>query len=352
MNKPRLILHIGTHKTGTTGIQRFCSANRTTLLHQGILYPSYSLIQEKEHYAHHHMAHGLANKDTNWTFEKVRHMLQTAAEHCPRTGTVFLSAEPFYRHVLTANDRNPAYLADSEYWSARSRYIEVVSRALSGFDVEVLGVFRRQPNYFNSLYQEVVKVTRYKGSALEFYLMKRHEFDYMSQMEAWAAHFPRIRVLVFEDLAKEGSLVHNFLNIAIGRSLNLPEATAKANTSLHPSIIEFKLLLNSLPDNPAFATFSKVDAAALQKLEAYAIEQGMISAADRRHSYLSLPESQLLTISWKEANRQLRNKFFPEGSQELEKSSNPTDLQPTPKNLEIQTVSHLMAKLADLIKAP
>lgn len=35
----KLILHIGTEKTGTTSFQRFCHLNRDSLLQQGVLYP-------------------------------------------------------------------------------------------------------------------------------------------------------------------------------------------------------------------------------------------------------------------------------------------------------------------------
>ncbi len=36
----RFVIHIGTHKTGTSSLQTFCVANRRTLLDQGIYYPT------------------------------------------------------------------------------------------------------------------------------------------------------------------------------------------------------------------------------------------------------------------------------------------------------------------------
>ena len=38
----RLILHIGTHKTGTSSLQLFCRNNRKALLEHGIFYPKTS----------------------------------------------------------------------------------------------------------------------------------------------------------------------------------------------------------------------------------------------------------------------------------------------------------------------
>ena len=38
--RPRLILHIGTHKTGTSALQAALEAARPALLERGVLYPS------------------------------------------------------------------------------------------------------------------------------------------------------------------------------------------------------------------------------------------------------------------------------------------------------------------------
>jgi hypothetical protein len=37
---PRLVIHVGPHKTGTTSVQSTLHANRQALLRQGVLYPS------------------------------------------------------------------------------------------------------------------------------------------------------------------------------------------------------------------------------------------------------------------------------------------------------------------------
>lgn len=38
---PRLVLHVGPHKTGSTSIQTACAASRDALRHQGVLYPEF-----------------------------------------------------------------------------------------------------------------------------------------------------------------------------------------------------------------------------------------------------------------------------------------------------------------------
>jgi len=44
-----LIVHIGSHKTGTTAIQRFAASHRATLRERGLWYPSYEEIGRPEH---------------------------------------------------------------------------------------------------------------------------------------------------------------------------------------------------------------------------------------------------------------------------------------------------------------
>jgi len=344
MRKPRLILHIGSHKTGTTGIQRFCDENREILLQQGIFYPSYALIGEKEHYAHHSLASGLAGQDGDWTASKVCRFLKVVAERCPEGAQVMLSSEVFYRQLVCGGQRKSAFLTDHKYWQARRRYIEVVAHALDDFDVEIAAVFRKQPDFLNSLYQEVIKVTRFSGTAFELYLRKRHDFNYYAQIKTWADSFPRIRVLVFEDLLKGGNLIHEFLNTISTRTLSLPDDFSLKNPSLHPLVIEAKRQLNSRQFPSVQNAQGHVSSKNLRKLQDYALTRKII-AGTPKHSYLTPSEGCLLSLSCRTANAMLRNEYFPEGTHELEQyipSENLVDFRDV---RAVKTIKRLLAKI-------
>ena len=60
MSMVKIFVHIGTHKTGTTSIQKFARSNEEKLKMKGFFYPGYSILGKKEHYGHHHIAHALA----------------------------------------------------------------------------------------------------------------------------------------------------------------------------------------------------------------------------------------------------------------------------------------------------
>lgn len=317
MKKPRLILHIGTHKTGTTGIQRFCAANCEVLLREGIYYPSYALIGEKEHYGHHRIAHGLSGNDPDWPTAKVARFLKEVAAQCPEDGLVLVSAEPFYRHLIIEGKRKAAYLSDRDYWQVRKRFIEVVAAAFEDFEVELVAVFRKQPAYFDSLYQEIIKVTHFTGTPFEYYLMKRNELNYFGQMRTWAELFPNIRVLLFEELLKQKNLVRDFLNAATGKTLALPEVASTWNSSLHPLVIETKRRFNALPPGIAHAKPSTAIVKALENVQKYGLSKGLISDAPR-FTYLTPSEARLVGASCRTSNLLLRRRFFPDGSLELE----------------------------------
>lgn len=317
MKKPRLILHIGTHKTGTTGIQRFCAAHREALLREGILYPSYALIGEREHYAHHGVAHGLSGNDPDWPVEKVKRFLKEVATQCPQDGLVLLSAEPFYRHLIIRGKRKAAYLDDRDYWQVRRCFIEVVAAAFGDFEVEVVVVFRKQPAYFDSLYQEIVKATRFTGTPFEYYLMKRNELNYFDQMNTWGELFPNIRVLLFEELLKQNNLVGDFLTATTGKTLAFPAVASKWNSNLHPLVIETKRRFNALPPGAAHAKPSAAIVKALQEVQKYGLSKGVISDAPR-FTYLTPNEVRLVGSCCRTSNSLLRRRFFPDGSLELE----------------------------------
>lgn len=348
MTKPRLILHIGSHKTGTTAIQRFCGKHRDALFQQGILYPSYDLVQEKEHYAHLALAHGIAGLDERWPKEKIRLFMGKAAALCPEGGSVMLSAEPLFRHLIVVSRKMTKHLPDREYWLAKRRYIEAVAEVLQDFDVEVVAVFRNQNQYFGSLYQELIKVTRFSGTPFEFYLMKRHELNYFDQMEMWSACFPKVRVLVFEQLCQRGELVHEFLKIVSGKDLVLPAVADRVNTSLHPLIIETKRRFNMLPQNEGMG---RVDIREeLEQLQKFAFAKRLISPVSR-HSYLTDGEWRFLSLSCRSSNRALRQAYFPEEGTELENSPAPPPSIDVNDAKSQKIVNKLLARLLKILKS-
>ncbi len=64
----KIKLHIGTHKTGTTSIQKYFRKNENALRENKIWYPNFDIINQNKRYAHHELAHSIAGKSRNLTF--------------------------------------------------------------------------------------------------------------------------------------------------------------------------------------------------------------------------------------------------------------------------------------------
>lgn len=237
-----IFLHIGTHKTGTTTIQKAARKNETILAASGCLYPAYSLIGKKGHYAHHHVAHGLAGVPENrLNAEESKLFLQEVVRQTKNYDCALISAEPMYRHY---SDNQRVFENAETYWQVREEYISKVKDCFGPADVQVVLTVRRQADFALSLYQENVKVRRYSSEFPAFLEAHWYYFEYLKQIELWEKNFGSVKLFVFEDLVKDGNLVSNFFEALNGidtKSFVLPE---KTNESLCSDFLEFKRQMN------------------------------------------------------------------------------------------------------------
>ena len=94
----RLILHPGSPKTGTSGLQNFLDRKRAVLFTQGYLYPKAAIPTETDtargHHAiaqHHNPASSVPNPMLRAIIEALREEIAAAPGH-----TVILSSEEFF----------------------------------------------------------------------------------------------------------------------------------------------------------------------------------------------------------------------------------------------------------------
>lgn len=235
----RLLLHIGTHRTGTTTIQRFASKHRTALKERRLWYPGYEIVGANDHYAHLDLAHGVAGlSDRRLDFDGARRFFDAVRQHAGEDDTVLISSEPFYRHTYPETAES-----SPEYWQARERYVRRTLEVAGDLDIEIVLVLRRQDAFAQSMYNEHIKATRYGGTFEQFIEEKRALFEYHSQIRTWQRHFSQLRVLVFEDLVATGDLVAAFFD-AFGISTDGLEPVALKNASLTHDLVEIKRHLN------------------------------------------------------------------------------------------------------------
>ena len=243
----RLILHIGTHKTGTTSIQKYCAGNRAALRAQGLWYPDYDLIGMEGHYAHHHLVNALAGLPTSRGLsDDAFAFFARLRARAQKDETVLISAEPFWRHVappvaLLENEYDADGGADT-YWSRRHAFVERVREAAG--DAEIVVVLRRQDDCAVSMFKERVKGTSYCDPFESFVTAFAHRFAYFDQVAVWKAFFDRVRVLVYDDLMAGNDLVSEFFQ-ALEIPIQVVGAAGRRNPALGNDLIEFKRRLNA-----------------------------------------------------------------------------------------------------------
>jgi hypothetical protein len=132
------LIHVGTHKTGTTSLQVALSSNRTHLLEQGVLYPVSG--SHPDWPGHHNLAFGLVGRDG---FDPDYGGVDEVCSEIAGSGAerVVLSAED-----LVCLAAEPSLLEDLR------RRMEVL-----GFEVHVLLVLREIESYRQSLFAELWK---------------------------------------------------------------------------------------------------------------------------------------------------------------------------------------------------
>lgn len=136
----RLVLHIGTHKTGTTMIQNRLYQARADLATAGVTYPDLG-----RHTGHHgYLTDWIALPPAYATPEGGQAGLQALADTWRDTdSTVFLSSEEFSR----AGGRGGQPDFDD------------IKRIFAGYDIRILCVLRSQWQFLQSVYLEISQTT-------------------------------------------------------------------------------------------------------------------------------------------------------------------------------------------------
>ncbi|SMX42532.1 hypothetical protein [Actibacterium lipolyticum] len=206
---PRFILHAGTHKTGTTAVQRFLYARRKELAANGVVYDTGEDIFGGTLRAHHHIAHALAN----WTDDDRRLLDKYHAKlrkHYDDGKDILISAEAFYRHAAKGCDNPDA---------ARAVYMKRIGAYFEEFAPTPSLVFRRPDGFAESFYKEHIASGPFKGSFEDCITRFSARFRYAEREAEFVATFGSCMVFSFEDQLRRGVLT------AFLQDHGLPELT-------------------------------------------------------------------------------------------------------------------------------
>ena len=287
-----LHVHIGTPKTGTSSLQRFCVKNEETLHGLGYDYPlmpfTFPFVREFRN-GHFLMGSVEAGNKKAYAESDARNLacgLEVLEEAFATYDNVVLSEESLYTRVAVNNDL---------------RFCEVLTQHARqhGYALHVIVYLRRPDSFALSLHNQYVKQCSPLVS-LQDVLAQTSRFDYFQALERIAAHVGRenITVRVYDRGIWErdgGSIYGDFLScigLAMSDAFFIPLRDANSS-SLPGNLLAIKDAVNKLPghtrelDEP----FRRAGIRYTAHYPAEVTRFGELSAAQRRAFLAQFKES-------------------------------------------------------------
>jgi hypothetical protein len=160
-----LVIHIGTHKTGTSALQKTLTRNADRILKNGVRYLQ---AGREGAVAHHELARSLRKRGERTIWQKVRQELSEGSHRIN-----LLSSEGFwFCEPATMKEQLPGVN-----------------------EVRIVAYLRRQDRYLQSLYKQAVAGGR-KVTFAAWLSEMGHRGNYLSVIERWAAEFGRDAITI------------------------------------------------------------------------------------------------------------------------------------------------------------
>ncbi len=249
----RIILHIGSPKTGTSIIQSHLAQNREVLRDNGFLYPI-TISSNPKLYRTYESSHLLMYSLAEWEpftefspeafFDRA-----TATASAHGIETMLLSAENTYwlPKQITAREKP----SEEEYWQGKSEYVERIAKAFKGYEVQIVVYLRRQDRWIESWYNQQIKNGNHLPLEMLSFVEHHHYLlDYARMLDTWAEHFGQENVTVraYEKAQLPNGLFADFAEAAgLGDPEQYPlHEAARYNAQLDRDALEFLNLCNSI----------------------------------------------------------------------------------------------------------
>jgi len=271
MDKKTIYFHIGTHKTGTTALQKFFVDNRVCLKRKGFVYDFYN---ESE------MNQGYLVRPEKWQ-----------SVNLDPSKNYIISGEDFYSHILNISD--------------------TVKDKLSSFNINFIVYFKRQDLMKQSVYNQIVKM---HGFTKDVTKNNHYNLDYYHFLQQLKENFPnaKINVRVYEKGQFEGgSIFSDFLKL-LGLKLTGEYFQEKSivNPSLTTDKLEFSRHINMLNLPIEFRT-------KLNKLVVKSALDSNEASLFRKQDLISPEDAKVLLEQYKAGNSAIAKEFLGRKSGEL-----------------------------------
>jgi hypothetical protein len=232
----QLILHIGTHKTGTSAVQECLRRNERVLAERGIYYA---------HRARARTLNQLAQLIASGQSSEARALVDShlaKARACGAT-TFLISAESFFAMTMFFHKLEGDVC--EHYWEAESRAVELLHSVLpADMAKQVVVFFRRQDKFLESVYAQTVRTRPVSATCEQFAASVSEVLDYARHMRLWSRVFPDCVVHTYEETANAAARFFLGNVLKIGDLDRFEGLDLRINTSLARDLVEYKRELN------------------------------------------------------------------------------------------------------------
>jgi hypothetical protein len=217
--RPRLILHIGTHKTGTSSIQSALESARATLLERGVLYPVTRRPPFTELPKHCSV------------FEAA---VSTDPEAAERERAILLSE-------FIASKAHTLVISEEGLSVADERIVRFFDPFVDGFEIHVVCFLRRQDLFVESLFNQYVRESaRREARPLAKFVRAagiRARMDYHALLAGWATLPAHIHAMDFDAAVRGPGVLAAFLALIGQRDLGLPPPQANPSPDMRLALL-------------------------------------------------------------------------------------------------------------------
>jgi len=281
----RLIVHVGTHKTGSTSIQSYCMDKYDSLLETGYLYPCSGRMHERGFLGknHHPFIRTIICENTLSLDKQLEELKHEIANNSPQT--IIISSEILSREYLS------------------SEPFEYIRTLFPHAKREWIIALRGQADVLTSRYAELIKTRKIAWPQGIEMIDSPLYLDHRLRLEKlrYAVKDDPIKVLSYD--AEKSRLLEAFFEIA---QLGVPESTSTyhRNTSLPWGALHILRLTNNMP------TFSQRYVRGLVSLIAKRLAKSRASFLVSWGYPLSKLQRETMTRQYRSSNRWVEKKYF------------------------------------------
>ena len=233
---PKVIFHIGQHKTGSKALQSFLSINRENLLRHNIFYPQGSSLKRLEGVYHH--SHFLLYVLAKYECLNA-HRSDYASENFWKTHRKFCahdSVVSFFEFVEKSRKENKAHtiifsaedlfdmqtaheLSFDEGWILYASNLLAQSARKVGWDPNLVVYLRRPDQLLNAHYAQFIKGSDLNHLSFDaFHTTFKPRLDAINILKAWENSFSKEKMQVrpYENIFMHGGIVRDFFENILG----------------------------------------------------------------------------------------------------------------------------------------